>query len=264
MISVSYLQAELDKLRGNKDYTEVLECDRYEPKEGEPSAGKKPKKDFLLDGMSKKSEKILEKPPRNRKNLFTGGQHSVEAYGLSSMEDLSRLVEYLEINGNFHLKHVPKDGTCMWRSMLECIMYSAEYQQVMLRRQLVLCLVQHASFFYKLLIEHIRAQYGPIRLSTSEYKQKKKVGTLTDVEEIDQNLPGPFSFLGYLEYLWKPVSWGDQGVLVAVAMMWQLKITVVTAEKLHQERIQHDGPMAEADMLLIFCGGNHYVLAGKS
>ena len=152
----------------------------------------------------------------------------------------------------------------MSRSMLECIMYPAEYQQVMLRRQLVLCMAQHASFFYKLLIEHIRSQYGPIRLSAAEYKQKRKDGTLTEIEEIDQNLPGPFSFLGYLEYLLKPVSWGDQGVLVAVSMMWQLKITVVTAEKLHQERIRHDGPMAEADMLLIFCGGNHYVLAGKS
>ena len=183
--------------------------------------------------MSTNATKILEKAPKNRKNLFVGGQHSVEVYGLSSMEDLSRLVEYLEINGNFHLKHVAKDGACMWRSMLESIMYPAEYQQVMLRRQLVLCLAQNASFFYKLLVEHIRSQYGPIRLSAKEYKEKKKDGTLTE----DQNLPGPFSFLGYLEYLLKPVSWGDQGVLVALSMMWQLKITVVTAESLYQERI---------------------------
>ena len=191
----------------------------------------------MLTEMSSKSTKVLEKAPKNRKNLFAGGQHLVEVYGLNSMEDLCRLVEYLEINGNFHLKHVPKDWACMWRSMLECIMYPAEYHQVMLRRQLVLYLAQNASFFYKLLIEHIRTQYGPIRLPVDEYKQKKEDGTLTAVEEIDQNLPGPFSFLGYLEYLLKPVSWGDQGVLVAVSMMWQLKITVVTAENLYQERI---------------------------
>ena len=112
MISVSYLQAELDKLRGTREYIKVLECGRYEPKEGEP-APKKPKKDSMLTEMSSKSTKVLEKAPKNRKNLFAGGQHSMEVYGLNSMEDLCRLVEYLEINGNFHLKHVPKDGACM-------------------------------------------------------------------------------------------------------------------------------------------------------
>ena len=50
MISVFYLQTEMDKLQGNKDYTEVLECGRYEPKEGEPAPAKKPKKDSSCSG----------------------------------------------------------------------------------------------------------------------------------------------------------------------------------------------------------------------
>ena len=59
---------------------------------------------------------------------------------------------------------------------------------------------------------------------------------------------------------------------LCVSFMWQLKITVIVVDTTHpdedqwirQELIHHDSSLGRADLVLVFCGGNHYVPAGKS
>ena len=164
---------------------------------------------------------------------------------------------------DFHLEFVPKDGTCLWESVLRCLNRPKEYQYLMLQRQVVLTATEHPDFFCDLLADHIKGQYGPLRLPLDVYKQREKDGTLTSTQKQDQFVPGPFSFVTYLEYLLKDGTWGDYGALLVISMMWQQKITVVFADSLHQQRIRHTQTMRNADIVLVFCNGNHYVPASK-
>ena len=67
-------------------------------------------------------------------------------------------------------------------------------------------------------------------------------------------------------------TWGDYGVAFSISFMWQLKLTVVVVDTTHpeesqwirQELIRHDSPLKNADLVMVFSGGNHYVPAGKS
>ena len=59
---------------------------------------------------------------------------------------------------------------------------------------------------------------------------------------------------------------------LSISFMWQLKLTVVVVDTTHpeesqwirQELICHDSPLKNADLVMVLCGDNHYILAGKS
>ena len=275
MVSLPYLNAQLDKLKTQARFTEVFELSVFT--EEEIAENRRKAEEAKKKGGAQKSEpapvkaedlrsisdRILEKKPVARTGQFKGGEPVASVYGMPSLFKLSRLQEYLEINGGFQLKYVPKDGTCMWQAVLTCISSPGEYQFPMLQRQVVLSISEHLDFFLKLLRDHIKAQYGPPMLPTDEFKRKLAEGALTAEQKEDQVCPGPFSLVTYLEYLLKEGTWGDYGVLLVISMMWQVKVTVVLGESLHQERICHNSGMRYADLVLVFCGGNHYVLAGE-
>ena len=44
---------------------------------------------------------------------------------------------------------------------------------------------------------------------------------------------------------------------------WQLTITVVHGESLRESRVRHNRPLDEVDLVLVYCGNNHYVGASK-
>ena len=275
MVSLLYINAQLDKLKTQARFTEVFELGVFS--EEEIAENRRKAEEAKKKGGAQKSEpvpvkaedlrsildRILEKKPVARTGQLKGGEQVASVYGMPSLSKLSRLQEYLEINGGFQLKYVPKDGTCMWQAVLTCISSPGEYQFPMLQRQVVLTISEHLDFFLKLLRDHIKAQYGPPRLPTDEFKRRLAVGALTAEQKEDQVCPGPFSLVTYLEYLLKEGTWGDYGVLLVISMMWQVKVTVVLGESLHQERIHHNLGMRYADLVLVFCGGNHYVLAGE-
>ena len=58
-----------------------------------------------------------------------------------------------------------------------------------------------------------------------------------------------------------PKTWGDHGTFLILSLMWQVKVTIITAERQKQQK-HHDSSLKDADFVLVFCGGNHYVLAG--
>ena len=124
-------------------------------------------------------------------------------------------------------------------------------------------LASHKEFFFNLLKEHIQGTYGFPRLSEEEYQQKYNDGLLTDQEVQDHNCPGPFSFHSYLSALLNPEMWGDEQVLCFCSMMWQIGLTVVSAETFTQIRFRHRSSLEKADRVLVMCLGQHYVPACK-
>ena len=217
----------------------------------------------MVKSVVRFEDKVLGRKPTKRKAPFKGGKHTAEVFGLQNLSEVTELQEYLELNGNYHIKHVPRDGTCFWRSVLEQILYPAEYQYQMLKRQMVLTATEHPEFFFKALNFHIRSQYGIDRLTPEEYAQKVADKTITQQELDDQDSPGPFSFVGYLEYMLEPKTWGDHGTILILFLMWQVKVTIITAETQKQQRFHHDSSLKDVDFVLVFCGGNHYIPAGE-
>ena len=62
---------------------------------------------------------------------------------------------------------------------------------------------------------------------------------ITEDEEERQKRPGPFSFVTYLQALLESTFWGDHGVICMVSMMWQVPITLLTAETLKLDKMRH-------------------------
>ena len=229
MVSKSFLQAQLDKLKTVEKYTVLLTMEKAQvvkkPDDGgdgeppskkskeEPSTSSLIQLENMVESVIRSEDKVLGRKPSKRKAPFKGGRHTAEVFGLQNLSEVTKLQEYLELNGNYHLKHVPKDGSCFWRSVLEQILYPAEYQYMMLKRQMVLTVTEHPEFFFKALGFHIKSQYGIERLTPEEYSKKVEDNTITQQELADQDSPGPFSFVGYLEYLLEPKTWGDHGTV---------------------------------------------------
>ena len=53
--------------------------------------------------------------------------------------------------------------------------------------------------------------------------------------------------------------WGDEQVLCLCSMMWQIRLTVVSAETFTQIRFRHRSSLEKADGVLVMCLGQHYV-----
>ena len=90
-----------------------------------------------------------------------------------------------------------------------------------------------------MLDEHIAGNYGLDRMDAAVFQAAKEEGSLTPGQIEIQNTPGPFSFIGYIEALLEDTFWGDHGVMLSISMMWQVAITVLTAEDFEENRIRH-------------------------
>ena len=128
---------------------------------------------------------------------------------------------------------------------------------------MVILLANHKVFFFNLLKEHIKGTYGFPRQDEEEYQQRYREGILTDQEVQDHNCPGPFSYHTYLTALLEPTMWGDEQVLCLCSMMWQIGLTVVSAEKFTQVKFRHKAALPKVDAVLVMCLGQHYVPTHK-
>ena len=92
---------------------------------------------------------------------------------------------------------------------------------------------ENPEFFWPVLSQHIKGNYGHLRLDKATYDKRKQDGTITQQEKEDFECPGPFSLISYLKALMKRTFWGDEMVLMISSMMWQVGITVLTGETLN-------------------------------
>ena len=96
-----------------------------------------------------------------------------------------------------------------------------------------------------------------------EYQQRYRKGILTDQKVQDDSCLGPFSYHSYLTALLEPTMWGDDHVLCLCSMMWQIGLTVVSAEEVTQVKFRHKAALSKADAVLVMCLGQHHVPAHK-
>ena len=180
-------------------------------------------------------------------------------YNLADLSQLSKLTDHLSNHGGWELFLTPKDGQCMFSSIRKGMAAPEEYRSNHLRHQIVYFITQNHGFCFTVLKTLILAEYGHIRLSQEDFVRKMMDDTITEEEEERQKKPGPFSFVTYLQALLESTFWGDHDVICMVSMMWQVPITLLTAETLKLDKVRHGRPLEKTDLLLIRAGHNHYL-----
>ena len=213
--------------------------------------------------MKTKDQHIEGDAPPQFPEQTSYSSHASSSLCLDNQEQYSRITHYMNSRGGYDCVPVAPDGSCMFSSLRRIISAPFEYRNIHLRRQLVIMLANHKEFFFNLLKEHIRGTYGFPRQDEEEYQQRYRDGILMDQEVHDHNCPGPFSFHSYLMALLSPDMWGDEQVLCLCSMLWQIGLTVVSAEQFTQIKFRHKSTLERADGGLVMCLGQHYVPAHK-
>lgn len=163
--------------------------------------------------------------------------HLSALFGLPSLYHLRYLELLLRNGGRRKPRPILGDGDCMWSAIRRQMDIPGQFTNPMLRREVVSFVLAHADSLFPLLKKFLTNMYG--------------------VEDPTGEVPGPFSVCSYLSFLLEDGSWGDTLVLNLLSRMWGARITVILAPNMSEERIRHDQPLAEADIVLIM-SGRHY------
>ena len=97
------------------------------------------------------------------------------ALGLQYQETYSRLIRYLQRQEQLDPIPVEAQGNCMFSSIRRAIDVPLEYQNIHLRRQIVMTLANHCNFFMPLLKNSIMATYGHPRMEEDVFIQRHTV-----------------------------------------------------------------------------------------
>ena len=267
-----YLQAEVDKIRIVDKFTTMLDGEYLKKK---LEAQQAPSQGTRLAAQKHPARKASEKAPKKRKRVaqldvpedeevwIGRGMAIAESFNLPDMNTLLKVNKYVFSNGQWEIFPTPKNGGCLFSAIRRGLESPEEFRNSHLRYMIVLFIRKHADFMFSILDEHVAGNYGLERMDPAVYQAAKEEGSLTPAQIEAQNTPGPFSFIGYIEALLEDTFWGDHGVLLTVSMMWQVAITVLTAEDFGENRIRHSRRLTKADFLLIYCGDSHYLGACK-
>ena len=272
MMHRGYVEAKIDKLMQNPAYTEILLMEVQEEAGDKDLPPKKRKKMQAKKGhhelpslselahIGKESEARIEgKAPSAHEGLIGKGPVSADLFNLSDLRQVLRLQEYLQDNASLELFHMPKNGQCLFASVRIALEIPEEYRSNHLRYQLAFFITQNHQFCFNILKKLITFEYGHARLTKAQYLEGMKEGTLTEAQIADYQVPGPFSFIGYLKYILEGSTWGDQGLLTLISMMWQVTITIVNAEDLSQIKIRHQRPLDQVNLVVILAQRCHYL-----
>ena len=134
-------------------------------------------------------------------------------------------------------------GNCLYESVLRQTVCPQEFVAEHLKRMVLAFMSVNHTWFRDRVKEDLRGTYtGP---------------------RDDPDSPGPFSYAEYLDYMHRRGSWGDEIILLAISLMWKVRISVIYAETLAVKRIRHDHDLATTDIILIYAGRQHYSAVGK-
>ena len=253
----------INSLKNVPAYNEVLRLERLDPGQQRQPTAVDQAGQQLLNICRYEPKKVEGKAPTNDySSLKRQSTYSNIAVRLQNIQ-FKRLEDYLKLNGGLEMYSVQIRGACLLASLRKGIDCPLEYSNTHLRKQIVVTVTENPEFFWPMLALHIKGNYGHLRLSKSVYDQRKKDDVLTQEEKDDYEASGPFSLVGYLRALLKRKLWGEEMVLMVVAMMWQVGITVITGETLRCNKFRHSNVLPKADVVVIKSGGNHNVPAGK-
>ena len=282
----AFVEGEIDKLKNNPDYTEVLLLDETPPAgvQEEGDGGEEEQQPVQKGGPSKRTraaskhpakacktkKKNGRKPKEQHEHLRGIGEAQAAAYNMSDLKEVVELSHYLNKNGGWELFPTPKNGNCLFASLLYGVDIPEEYREDHLRFQFILWCVQNHQFVYKRLYAHILGEYGHSRVSREEYLERSlsKDNPLSDLEIENYQKPGPFSFLSYLRYMLQPSSWGDAQCVSLMGMMWNITITVVQPDVMEEKgqpqtytqiKMRHNRPLESVDLVIVYVGQSHYL-----
>ena len=179
-------------------------------------------------------------------------------------QQLCRLYEFLSNNGNYKIIPTNQDGDCLFGAFRRCTTLPAECADIHVRRLIVNVLATCHEFFYLLFKRNIAVTYGLQRDPPEVLEQRIQAGTISAEDLREQQLPGPFSYLGYLRHMLRNSTYGDANIVMAISMIWNLRVTCVYAETLFEIRFRHSMRVSKADMVFVLSADTeHYVAAGK-
>ena len=175
-----------------------------------------------------------------------------------------KLYEFLDINGKYQLIPTEHDGDCCYGAFRRGTTLPYEVSDAHVRRVVVKALCQYHEFFYDIFSYSLAITYGLVRDSEEVLQQKIDAGTATPDYIAAQRLPGPFTYIDFLKFMSKSSSYADVHILLAMSMIWQLRITCLYADNLHELRFCHHKRLAQADLVIVACSStDHFVSAGK-
>ena len=179
-------------------------------------------------------------------------------------QQLCRLYEFLSNNGNCKIIPTNQDGDCLFGAFRRCTTLPAECADIHIRRIIINALATHPEFFYLLFKRNIAITYGLQRDPPEVLQQRIQAGTISAQDLREQQLPGPFSYLGYLRHMMRNSSYGDANIVKAISMMWNLRVTCIYAETLFEIHFRHSLRVAKADMVFVLSSSTeHYIATGK-
>ena len=193
----------------------------------------------------------IKMPGQYSRQIYKG---AAPLYSLSNASQLSRISEYLYENAKLNIAHTPKDGDCLYHSCRVAMDLPQEYVPMLMKRQTIVFMAQNAKICSEIFNPTIQGTYGDPRMDPEQFESLKKAKALSPKQIAKQELPGPFSYLGYLKHQLKEGSWGDEIMVTAMSMMWQITVTILYAETLTEHRIRHDRLLGQVDMVVVFCG----------
>ena len=175
-----------------------------------------------------------------------------------------QLYQFLNNNGGFGLSPTKEDGDCFYGALRRGTKLKAEVADIHLRRAIVRAMATNHEFFFKTFHYAVAQQYGHFRHPEEKLQELIRTKKISDHDLRDQRMPGPFSWLEFLEFHLKSSTYADDIIICTVSMLWQLKITVLKAQDLSERRFCHNSRISCTDLLLIHCSNTeHFVGAGK-
>ena len=175
------------------------------------------------------------------------------------MEYYIRLIDYAQKNGDYVPKISQQKGSCLFHSVRKSVTCPREFSNSHLRRMIICFIVDNFELLWPMLHFAIKGNYGNLRLTTDQFREKERLGTLTDREREEYFEPGPFSVVKYLEQLMRLGFYEEEICLLIMSMMWKIQITIINGQTLKPIKIHHRNPAMKADMVLVHCSNAHYI-----
>ena len=198
-----FVQAEIDKLKGDQQYTTKFTSEFERKKKSPPPPAKSTRSAKQTAPSSSTSVKkpLIKKQGRQAlvdlqeddPDLIGRGVAIASHFNMYDFNSLLKVNKHIFQNGQWELFPTPKNGSCLFASIRRGIAAPEEYRNNHLRYQLVYFLCQHADFMVNVLDLHLSANYGMDRLSKEDFKKAEEEGSLTKEQREAQTLPGPFS-----------------------------------------------------------------------
>ena len=216
--------------------------------EGQAFANSKPKISQFPEGK---------RPPENTEL----GNFPHLCMSRMSAREMAKLIAFLKGNRGYSFI-TTQLGNCIWASVLTGTDVKKEFASMHLRRLVVMMIGAYPNFYYNYLKYSLATTYGQDRPTEEEIARREKEGTITSEQAHYYRLPGPFTFAEYVQHLLTDGTWGDDHVLTLVSLLWQVKITILNAATLGETRIGHNERLSDAELVVVFIGGDHYMGTG--